>query len=96
MKDAFEMPAYWVLEEKILMKYEVSLKFVPNALCAVLARNLPILPWPHRLLLSSDDGGGYIRQNNRRYSEHKHQIALQCDQLQKISTLWLFNLVERV
>jgi len=22
MKDAFEMPAYWVLEEKILMKYE--------------------------------------------------------------------------
>lgn len=96
MKDAFEMPAYWVLEEKILMKYEVSPKIVSNVLCAVFARNFPILPRPDRLLFPSDDGGANIRKNNRRHSEHQHQIALQRDQLQEISTLWLFNLVERV
>ena len=53
MKTVFENPATWILEEKILMKYEV--RNIPLSFLSVLDGNFTFFPYLNRAILRSHD-----------------------------------------
>jgi len=85
LKAALEDPAYWVLEEKILMKYEVSLCHINIIL--VPAGNFPLFPCFSSAYLSSYDRGRIVRKDRRRYFEHQC-ISIRRNQLQEGHASW--------